>query len=502
MKILSASQIKQLDLFTIEKEPIASIDLMERASLAFVDWFCEQFPQEEQKVLIFCGPGNNGGDGLAIARLLNQRFYTVELILCQISDQRSLDFEENFSRLPKRAAIPVINLKSGDPWPSIEEAGIVIDAIFGSGLNRPVEGYWGKLLAQLNQSNAIRVAVDIPSGLFADQHSEGPCFQAHYTLSFQLPKLAFLFPENGSWVGHWQLRPIGLQQIFIDQAETDYELITEELIRPLIKSREKFGHKGTYGHALLVAGSYGKTGAAVLAARACLRAGAGLVSVHAPASSYSILQIAVPEAMSSIDLNDQWISALPDLAPYRSVGIGCGIGTAEITQQALRQFLEAAPPATVFDADALNILASHPDLLSMIPKGSLLTPHPGEFKRLFGETANDFERNEKQRAWAMKLECYILLKGAHSCIASPDGHCYFNSTGNPGMATGGSGDVLTGILTALLAQGYSSLHAILLGTYLHGLAGDLAAEQQGQQSLLAGDLIDHIGAAFRVISQP
>ena len=500
MKILSAAQIKQLDLFTIQTEAISSIDLMERASQAFVDWFCEQFSEGKQPILIFCGPGNNGGDGLAIARLLDQRSYHVQLVICQISKQRSSDFEENFKRLHKRTRVPVIELQSGDQWPALERAAILIDAIFGSGLNRPVKGYWGELLEYLNQSSALRVAVDIPSGLFADRHSEGPCFQADFTLSFQLPKLAFLFPENAQWLGDWSIRPIGLQQAFIDQAPCHQALVTEAFIRPFLKSREKFGHKGSYGHALLVVGSYGKTGAAILAARACLRAGAGLVTVHAPASSYPILQVAIPEAMSSIDPHEQSVSVLPDLKPYRSIGIGCGLGTAKATQEAFRQFLNSSPPPSVFDADALNILAIDQDLLTAIPKGSILTPHPGEFKRLFGASENDFERHEKQRSWAMKLGCYILLKGAHSCIACPDGHCYFNSTGNPGMATAGSGDVLTGILTALLAQGYSAYEAVLLGVYLHGLAGDIAAQQHSQQSLLASDLIDSLGTAFKELS--
>ncbi|MEM1319498.1 MAG: NAD(P)H-hydrate dehydratase [Bacteroidota bacterium] len=499
MKILSAPQIRQLDAHTIQQEPIASIDLMERASLAFVDWLVECYPPEGRTIHIFCGVGNNGGDGLAIARLLYRRFYRIALYCCTISPKRSADFEHNLQRLPRRSNLQPLNITPGDPLPSIPDGDLIIDAIFGSGLNRPVEGYWAQLLDHLNQQPALRIAVDIPSGLFADQHSTGSCFQAHRTFSFELPKQAFCYPENQEAVGRWELRSIGLSPNFIADSKTAFHYLDRPMAQRLLKRRAKFGHKGSYGHALLIAGSYGKVGAAVLAAEACLRAGAGLVSLHAPACAYPILQTALPEAMVSIDANEQHFSQLPDLQPYKAIGCGCGLGTAAATADALGQLLSQATGPLVLDADALNIIAAAPELLALIPKGSILTPHPGEFRRLFGDFSDDFARNQKQRALAAQYGFVLLLKGAHTAIAAPDGQCYFNSTGNPGMATAGSGDVLTGILTALLAQGYAAIDAARLGVYLHGLAGDKAAARLGQESLIARDLIAHLGAAWQAL---
>ena len=497
MKILSAEQIRALDAYTIKEEPITSIDLMERASLTFVNWFIEQFPDEDIPVQIFCGIGNNGGDGLAIARLLHQRFYNVEIVWCRISLNTSEDFAVNLKRLPKRKAIPLTAVKSGDPMPEITANTILIDAIFGSGLNRAVEGYWAELIEWINEQSNTVVSVDIPSGLFADQHTSTTCIKADYSFSFELPKLAFLFPENQNKVGHWISQSIGLHKGFLNDVQSNFHYVDQQLARSLLKVRSKFDHKGTYGHALLIMGSYGKVGAAVLAAKACLRIGAGLVTVHAPSSAYQILQISVPEAMVSIDEDEHYFSATPDLKPYKAIAVGCGLDKQKITTKALKMLLEQAKQPLVLDADALNILSEHQSWYLRIPKGSILTPHPKEFERLFGKTANDFERNQVQREQAKALESYIILKGAHTCIACPDGSAYFNSTGNPGMATAGSGDVLSGIISGLMAMTYSSFEASVLGVYLHGLAGDEAAQEIGQESMLASDIIQYLGTAYR-----
>ncbi|MEL6864951.1 MAG: NAD(P)H-hydrate dehydratase [Bacteroidota bacterium] len=497
MKILKTDQIRQLDQETIRLEPIASIDLMERASLRFTESFMKLFGEIENPIILFCGIGNNGGDGLAIARLLSQRFYRVVVYCCEIAAKRSLDAQQNFDRLPKRNNISVLNIQAGDPLPSLDPKGILIDALFGSGLNRPIEGYWADLVRTLNKHPGPIVAVDVPSGLMADQHSSGVSIHADYTISFELPKLAFLFPENAQRVGHWKSISIGLDQSTLATMSSYNTYITIAIIKQILKLRNKFGHKGNFGHALLMMGSYGKVGAAILAARACLRSGAGLVSIHAPQCAYPILQSTVPEAMVSIDPHHYYCSEAPDLGRYKTIAIGCGMDTKSHCQSALEQVLAKAEVPLVLDADALNLLAAHPELQNQIPKNSILTPHPKEFERLFGPSANDFERNQLQRTKAQELEVYLILKGAHTCIASPDGHCYFNSSGNPGMATGGSGDVLTGILAGLLAQGYSSLDAALLGVYIHGLSGDLAIEHWvSEEALLASDLIDHLGRAY------
>ena len=501
MKILSAKQIKNWDTFTIQNEPISSIQLMERAALAFVNWFIQHYPNSQQTtVKVFCGSGNNGGDGLAIARLLHQKRYEVEIFCCQISKNPSVDFTKNLKKLPRRNPIPIFYLSTDTPFPKINESTIIIDAIFGAGLNRPVIDYWGALLDFLNTRPNTKIAVDIPSGLFADSPSSGSILKANYTLSFQLPKLAFFFPENQEIVGTCYIQPIGLSPLFLAAANTSFHFLTAALIREKRRPRKKFDHKGTYGHALLIGGSHGKIGAIVLAARACLRSGAGLVTIHAPQCAYTILQISFPEAMVSTDSHQYYYSENPPLTPYKAIGIGCGLDQKPSSIKALKELIQGSPLPLVLDADALNILSANKEWLSHLPANSVLTPHPKEFERLFGKSINDFERNELQRNQAKALNCFIILKGANTCITCPDGTCYFNTTGNPGMATGGSGDVLTGILTGLLAQGYPVKDACLFGVYLHGLAGDLAAKKLAQESLIASDLIQHIGGAFKELN--
>ena len=497
MKILSPTQTRALDAFTIKTEPIKSIDLMERASNTFVKWFMQHFPNgEKTPVKIICGPGNNGGDGLAIARLLNRKHYGVEVFICNISTKRTPDFEKNLKRIPRQRGLPVLEIKEDAAFPGFEESAVIIDAIFGSGLNRPIIGYWADLIDYLNQLPNQKVAIDIPSGLFAEKHSNGVTIKADYTLSFELPKLAFFFPENQDKVGDCFIQPIGLDSSFIQNATTDNYLITKKLVQSFIKKRKKFDHKGTYGHALLIVGSYGKMGAAILATKACLRSGTGLVTVHSPICGYEILQISCPEAMMSIDDKEHFFSDISSLENYNTIGIGCGLGQQVLSKEALFDLLANTKAPLVIDADALNILSKNKNQLKNIPSNSILTPHPKEFERLFGKAENDFVRNKLQRAKAKELNCVILLKGANTCVACPDGTCYFNSTGNPGMATGGSGDVLTGLITGLLAQGYTSQKAAILGVYLHGLSGDLAVKEIGQESLLAGDLVNYMGKSF------
>lgn len=497
MKICSAAQIRELDAYTITHEPISSTDLMERAATRFTSWFKRVYPDIPKAVHVVCGIGNNAGDGLVAARLLHHVGYDVTVHTCQISPNRSEDFEINLKRLPGHDAINHYPLAEGDPMPKVPEGGIVIDALFGSGLNRPVEGYWADLLCYLNKLNTERVAIDIPSGLYADQPSEGNAFHAHRTLSFELPKLAFLFPENARCVGDWAVRPIGLHPKAIEEAKTNRFYLTAADARALLHHRDKFSHKGTHGHALLIMGSYGKMGAALLAARGALRSGAGLVSLHVPKTGYTIVQTALPEAMVSLDEHELQFTEIPELTAYKAIGIGCGLGQGILTKKALIQLLKKANQPLVLDADALNMIGSTPTLLQQIPSRSILTPHPKEFERLFGKTANDFQRHELQVQKARELEVIIILKGAHTCIALPNGNAYFNSTGNPGMATGGSGDVLAGILTGLLAQGYPPEDAARIGTYLHGSSGDCALQQQSQESLIAGDLPQALGAAYR-----
>ncbi|KAA9331953.1 NAD(P)H-hydrate dehydratase [Adhaeribacter soli] len=502
MKILTAAQLREADAFTIEREKLGPGELMERAATAFVNWYTAHFTSEKE-TLIFCGPGNNGGDGLAIARLLHQQQYPVRVFLPETGSSFSADFSLNLERLPPE--IPVQRYESLSGLPHFEkEKSRFIDALFGTGLNRPLTGLYAETIAFLNASGIEIIAVDVPSGLFTDSPSpeDAPIIQATYTVSFEMPKLAFLLPKTGEFAGDWQTVPIGLNQEFIHAERTPYHFTTEEAVSKIFRSRPKFSHKGTFGHALLMAGSYGKMGAAVLTAQACLRSGVGLLSVAIPECGYQILQISAPEAMVLPDPSESHLTEFPaDLQKYSAIGIGPGIGQQRETRQLLSGLLDHAEAKLILDADALNLLAADKKLLNKLPPETILTPHPKEFERLAGSATDDFQRLELLREFCERYRCYVVLKGAYSCIGTPSGNFYFNSTGNPGMATGGSGDALTGIITALRAQHYPPEEACILGVYLHGLAGDLAKAEKGETALIAGDIIAYLGKAFQRIGE-
>jgi hydroxyethylthiazole kinase-like uncharacterized protein yjeF len=495
LKILTTSQIKELDAYTIRHEPIASIDLMERACSEFTSWFTAKF-STDQTIGVVIGTGNNGGDGLGIARLLADQGYDVKVWIVKGSMPESGDFKINLKRISGK--IPVFEIVSESDQNLFSDCSILIDAIFGSGLSRPADGIYAQAIRCMNKTKALRIAVDIPSGLMADKFSEGEIVQADYTVSFQLPKLSFLFPQSSPYVGTWHVVNIGLNRNFIADAASDYSLLEQKDISALLKPRSKFDHKGNFGHALLIAGSYGKMGAAVLGARSALRSGAGLLTVHVPQCGYVIIQTSIPEAMVSIDENEKIFSSIPDVKNFSAIGIGPGIGQDKKTVAAFKALLETAEKPLVIDADALNILGSNRELIHLLPKNSILTPHPKEFERLAGSWKNDFERLKKQIDFSVKTGTIVLLKGAHSSISTPEGKVYFNNTGNPGMATGGSGDVLTGILTGLLSQGYSGLDSAVIGCWVHGLAGDQAAAHFGQISMTASDITSYLPEAFCV----
>jgi len=501
MLIYNTDQIRAWDAYTITHEPISSIKLMERACSVFFDWFLTVYPPEpERAVVIFAGTGNNGGDGVTLARRCSLLYESVELVILQYTDKNSPDFEAQLHALSSYSTVRQHRLMVADPLPKVPPQAIIMDALMGSGLSRPLTGAWEKAVHYLNELPNDIVAVDVPSGLFCDKATVGPCVKATRTFSFECPKLSFFFPENAENVGKWTVGSIGLHPDFETTTTTPFNYLDKKAIWSFIRLRAKYAHKGTFGHALILAGSYGKTGAAILAARAALRSGVGLLTVHAPRCSMPPLQTAVPEAMFEADSHENaWNEVPKDLQRYTAIGVGCGIGTAPDTASALANLLDQARKPIVLDADALNLLAQHPEWWPMVPPDSILTPHLKEFERLFGVSGNDFDRNNLQRRMATEKKVIIVLKGAHTAIALPDDNCWFNSTGNPGMATGGSGDVLTGILTGLLAQGYAPRSAALLGVFLHGLAGDLAAAQYSQPGMIAGDITAHIGEAWITI---
>ncbi|MVN76371.1 NAD(P)H-hydrate dehydratase [Hymenobacter sp. HMF4947] len=502
MNILTAAQTRQLDQATIKEQHTTSTALMERAATALASWLLRHYPpQVAGEVLLLCGPGNNGGDGLALARLLFGADYAVRLALLP-ADKYSDDYQYNHHVLPK--TIPVSELSAG-ALPSIQPGTLVVDALFGTGLTRPLTGQAAAVVAHLNESGARVVAVDMPSGLLADAPQPDPAapvVRATHTVSFGLPKLAFLLPQNAEFVGEWHVEDIGLSANFIAQADTPWHLTQLPAATPrpdvALPRRTKFAYKNTFGHALLLAGSRGKVGAAVLAAGACLRGGVGLLTVAVPGCGYDIIQTTRPEAMCLADAQADFISALPATKPYQAIGIGPGLGQDVASRAVLEKLLRETQVPLVIDADALNMLGEHRDLLDLLPENTVLTPHIGEFARLTEKTKDDYHRLDLLRAFAQQHRCLVVLKGAYTAVAAPDGHVYFNTTGNPGMGTGGSGDVLTGLLLALRAdQRLAPLLAVRLAVLAHGHAGDLAAADTGEAGLVAGDLVQHIGPALR-----
>jgi len=502
MKILPVEKIREADAYTIANEPIADIDLMERASAACFSWIAEKL-DEKKSIHVFAGTGNNGGDGLAIARMLQLKHFPVQVYMVGPEKNLSPSCKLNFHRFKNIAPDCIRFFSENDSLPGIQPSDVIIDSLFGSGLTRPAGGFSAAVIRHINESKALTVSIDVPSGLFCDSSyktAEKPVIvEADFTLTFAPPKLAFFMPENDVYMGKWQLLDIGISQEFIDRAAVKNYLLDRQMLGSRLIKRNKFDHKGTFGHALLICGGYGKMGAAVLSSSAALRSGAGLVTLHAPASGVSIVQTAVPEAMMSIDENERRIGSIPDLSPYTAIGTGCGLGMDEQTQKAIKYLIQQANQPIVFDADAINILGENKTWLGFLPGNCIFTPHPKEFQRLAGKHKDDYDRIQIQREFSNRHQAYVVLKGAYTSVSTPEGECYFNSTGNPGMATGGSGDVLTGLITGLKAQGYSPLDACLLGVYIHGLAGDLASEETGQEALIAGDIIKHTGKAFQTL---
>jgi ADP-dependent NAD(P)H-hydrate dehydratase / NAD(P)H-hydrate epimerase len=498
VKIFSTSQIKEWDKYTIDHEPISSVELMERAANACFNWIRSNY-ENGYDFLIFCGKGNNGGDGLVISRLLLENKYNASAFIVGTKSKESPDFTISLQKL-EAVTGKVTFIRSAKDFPVIPRKNVlIIDALFGTGLNKPLTGIFSQLITHLNTSDVPVISIDLPSGLFADKSSKGNVvIKSKYTLSFQQPKLAFFMKENAVFCGEPVILDIGLSPLFYQKQTASFELSDINLIREIYKPPSPFAHKGNFGYACLIAGSYGMMGAAVLCARACLRAGTGKLTVFTCRRGYEILQISVPEAMCRI-FGNNFIEDIGDLKAFDVVGIGPGIGQPVSHKKLFQKIFKEFKKPVVIDADALNMLGKFPTLHKKIPPYSLLTPHPKEFERLFGKTQNDFEQIELALKKSRELKIYIALKGHFTFIATPEGKGYFNSTGNPGMATAGSGDVLTGILTGLIARNYSSMESILMGVYLHGLAGDLAAKKYSEEAMLSGDIVESLGDAYKKI---
>lgn len=503
IKIFATEKVKEIDKYTIQNLPIEPIALVEEAVTAFVNEFKSQY-SKARRVIVFAGQGNNGADALGIARQLLYESYKVETYLFNPTDSLSPECAENKRQLLSIENAKFTEIRGGNNFapPILTSRDVVIDGLFGSGLNRPLEGGFVGLVKYINASPAEVVAVDIPSGLFGEDNRENDptcIIQAKQTYTFNFPKLSFFMPENEKYVGEWKILPLNMHPQAIADTPASYFLLTEEDITGVFVPRKRFTHKGTYGHALLVAGSRGKMGAAQLAAKACLRSGAGLLTVHVPKCGEEILQIALPEAMVEADTHDDVFTQAPDVTGYAAVGIGPGLGQQIETAVALDELLASIAEPVVLDADALNLIAANPDLLEKVPERSILTPHPKEFDRLAGASFSAYERLQRARQYAKEHSVCVVLKDAYTAICTMEGNVYVNVGGNPGMATAGSGDVLTGIILGLLAQGYDPETAAVVGVFLHATAGDIAAKHWSEWGMISGDIVDCLGSAFKQV---
>ena len=501
MKILSAAQIKKADSHAIEEEPISSIDLMERASATFTHKFTSMW-KNDTPVKVFAGSGNNGGDALAVARLLCNMGYKVDVFLFNTNGKLSLDCSANLERLRNQNIAEITEITTSFNPPPLTAEDVVIDGLFGTGISRPLTGGFASVVKYINSQPSTVVSIDVPSGLMCEDNTYNVMshvIKADYTFTFQYPKLAFFFAENACHTGEWDVLDIGIKTPDSEDFHTCYNLTEEGLISTMLKTRPKFAHKGTMGHALLIAGQKNMAGAAILAAKACLRAGVGKLTLHTPEINAQPILAALPETVLHTENKTEHFSNPFDATPFDAMGIGPGIGTDERTAQAFIEQIRLTTSPIIIDADAINILSRHIGWIQQLPQNSILTPHKKELAGLIGATRNSYEELQKTRELAMRQHIYILIKGAFSIIVTPEGHCHINPTGNPGMATAGSGDVLTGIILSLLAQGYTSEAASLTGAYLHGLAGDIAAEALCEESLIASDIINHLHSAFKKI---
>lgn len=496
MKIFSKTQIND-GVKGIAQQGISSTDLMERAGTEIFNWLHIRMQGAQVPIHVFCGIGNNGGNGLVLARHLITHGYNVTTYVVNCSDKRSKDFLINYDRIKNVTKKWPTLLTCSEDFPEIHFNDIIIDAVFGIGLNRSIDDWIVKLFQHFKACKAFTVSVDIPSGLYADKASENEeaIVTAGYTLSFAAPKLVFFLPETAKYTVQWNILDVGIPLEYLNTLPSEAELITKTEILQLYKHRGRFSHKGDFGHSLIIGGSYGKIGAALLASRSALSAGSGLVTAYVPKCGYQILQSAFPEAMVITDANETTISDIDfDFEPT-VIGFGVGIGLDKITIDAFRAFLKINKTPLVIDADGINILSKHKTLLKLLPKNTVLTPHLGELKRLIGNWTDDFDKLNKAKEFTKKYQLILIVKGAHT-ITIHDDRLYVNSTGNQGLATAGTGDVLTGIITGLIAQGYDALMASIFGVYLHGKSADIAIQDHGYQSLIASHVIEYLGDAY------
>lgn len=503
MKIFTSQAFRELDSATCEAQQISSVELMERAAELVTDELNSRFVPG-QRFVVMAGPGNNGGDALAVARMLIERGYKkVEVFLFNVAGKLSHDCDEERKKLITIDGVDFTEVSKEFTPPYLSENDVVIDGLFGSGLNKPLAGGFVAVARYINESGAYVVSIDLPSGLFGEWNSmvqRRDMVHANLTLAFQLPRLSFFFEENSDIIGECKFLDIDLDQAKIKEMPADFRLVESKNVRPLLHKRLPFTGKRDYGSAVVFSGSTGMMGAAVMCGRSVLKSGAGLVMVHGPRGGLQIVQTAVPEAIYEPDRSEHFISDMRLHHEFQAVAIGPGIGTNDQTTDALESLLKAGVSSLVLDADALNCISHRPALLTMLPAKTIITPHIGEFDRLFGEHSHSEDRLKTAIEMARKYNIIIVLKGHYTATVRPTGKVYINPTGNAGMATAGAGDVLTGVITAFLAQGYVPEHAATIGVFVHGLAGDIAADEIGEFGMTAMDIADRIGRAIKLIT--
>jgi len=497
MKVLSAEQLYEADKITIEKGKITSADLMEHAATICFQWIHNRLQGNSIPIHVFCGTGNNGGDGLVIGRHLKQHGYNVNVYVVNCSNTRTQDFLTNYDRLKEIGVWPeMVTCKT--ELPELNEDVMIVDAIFGLGLTRSPKEVLKEVIQYINATNAYVLSVDVPSGLYAEKSikDKDAVIKAFHTLTFQSPKLSFLLPENQEFINSWEVIDIGLDGEYLYNVEATNHIIGKQNVLSMYKFRKKFSHKGDFGHTLIIGGSYGKIGAVSLATNAALTIGSGLVTAYVPKCGYEILQSTIPEAMVEVDLEKEIANFNYKTKPT-VIAVGVGLGISTKTAKGFAEFLAKNKTSLVIDADAINLLAKDKTLLELVPKGSVLTPHLKEFERLVGTCKNDYDRLNKLNKLSKKHKLTIVLKGTYTAISN-EGICYFNATGNPGLATGGSGDVLTGMISGLIAQGYTAFEASVLGVYLHGSTADIALqEDEVYETFTASDIVNYLPDAFK-----
>lgn len=500
MKILGAQQIKAVDQLTIATEPISSINLMERAAMACMMRLVK-YVSDESLIYIVCGKGNNGGDGLAIGRQLLSRGFDAKVAVLEYTNAFSSDAETNYNSLKEKFPDKIFSINTAEEFSEKfnDKSAAIVDAILGSGLNKPINGLIGECIEYINENFRKIISIDVPSGLYIDESSANNkhIVRSTITLTFQLPKLSFLLPENEKYIPQFEIINIGLNENAIALQPTHSYFFNAREVAQLLLSRNRFSHKGTFGHALLIAGSANMAGAAIIAAKGCLRSGAGMLTVHSVKAVSTALNYQLPEAMNNTDENENFITSVEVKDKYNAIAIGPGIGTEKETAQVLKAILNFPPEKLLIDADGLNILAENKTWLSFLPADTILTPHPKEFERLTEKASDDFDRLNILRQFAVKHRIIVILKGGFSAIAMPDGNIYFNTSGNPGLAKAGSGDGLTGIILGLLTRGYTPAQAAIIGTFIHGYSADICLKKMSMESLLISDVINCLPKAFK-----